>query len=631
MKRFGFTGPAPRRPTRRSPPASRPCLEVLEGRTVPAFLTAVTHDAGLYPQAIAVGHLNADAALDLVVANYGDSTVSVLLGNGDGTFRAAQDYSTGGGPLSVAVGDLDGDGTDDVATANGGDVSVLLNNGDGTLGPAASIDLGSGPSSVAVGDFNGDGKLDLGVTSNVYYPGYSVWYSSYGYYGYYSGYYWHPGHYEGRANVLLGNGDGTFSGPYTSGLGYGYHTSAFAADLNGDGNDDFAAVNSDSGTVTVSLGADAGDPLGGARGYNTGWYPRAVTAGDFTGDGVLDLATAGQTVDILPGHGDGTFQGVVRQYIDPAALAAADFNGDGNLDVVTANYGSTVSVQLGNGDGTLKPPIDVATGADGAVSVAVGDFNGDGRIDVAVANSGSGSVSVLLNDGTLPAAVAPSITVDDVTVTEGNTGTTAVTFTVRLSAAYGKPVTVDYATADGTATVAGGDYRATSGTLTFAPGVTSMTVTVLVNGDRAVESTESFTLLLSNPTNAFVTDATGVGTVTDDEPRITINNVSKKEGNGKTTVFTFTVKLSQAYDEPVTVNYATADGTAKTSDNDYVAKSGTVTFAPGETSKTITVVVKGDKKKESSESFFVNLSGASGNALILDAQALGTIFDDDNR
>jgi len=113
----------------------------------------------------------------------------------------------------------------------------------------------------------------------------------------------------------------------------------------------------------------------------------------------------------------------------------------------------------------------------------------------------------------------------------------------------------------------------------------------------------------------------------DDEPRISVNDVTKAEGKSGTTSFTFTVTLSSVYDAAVTVNFATADGTANAG-NDYTSASGTLTFAPGETTKTITILVKGDNKKEANETFFVNLSGAS-NALIADGQGLGTILNDD--
>jgi len=223
----------------------------------------------------------------------------------------------------------------------------------------------------------------------------------------------------------------------------------------------------------------------------------------------------------------------------------------------------------------------------------------------------------------------PRFTINDVSGLEGNTGTTSFVFTVSLSLAYDQVVTVNYATADGTATTADNDYVGATGTLTFAPGETSKTLTVTVNGDRLPEPNETFFVNLSASPNALVVKGQGVGTILDDEPRLTISDVTHKEGNSGTTLFVFTVTLSIAYDVPVTVNYATADGTATVADNDYQAASGTLTFAPGQTTQTITIRVIGDTKKEADETFFVNLSGAT-NALILDGQGLGTILNDDH-
>src|SRR5207302_7257236 len=143
-------------------------------------------------------------------------------------------------------------------TANQGDntVSVLLGNANGTFQAPGNTNLGSPPTSVAVGDFNGDGKMDLGVTSNVYTPGY-YGPGSWGYYGYYPGN-WYPGYYTGNAHVLLGNGVGGFSDTSITDLGYGYHRSAAVADFNDDGRDDFAAGNPDSWTVRVLLNDGSG-------------------------------------------------------------------------------------------------------------------------------------------------------------------------------------------------------------------------------------------------------------------------------------------------------------------------------------------------------------------------------------
>jgi hypothetical protein len=220
--------------------------------------------------------------------------------------------------------------------------------------------------------------------------------------------------------------------------------------------------------------------------------------------------------------------------------------------------------------------------------------------------------------------------IGDVTLKEGNAGAAAANFTVTLSAASTEPVTVAYATADGTATAAGSDYRAANGTLTFAPGQTSKTISVLVDGDRIGEPSESFLVNLSSPTNATIADGQGVGTIADDEPRISISDVTRYEGKkNQTTLFSFTVTLSAAYDQPVTLSYRTTDGTAKASDQDYVAGTGTLTFAPGETTKTITIEIKGDNKREADETFYLDLFGLSSNSLFARNRGVGTILNDD--
>ena len=153
---------------------------------------------------------------------------------------------------------------------------------------------------------------------------------------------------------------------------------------------------------------------------------------------------------------------------------------------------------------------------------------------------------------------------------------------------------------------------------------------MLVNGDRLPEPNETFVVNLSNLNYGVISDGQGLGTIVDDEPRITISDVTKREGRtGQTTLFTFTVTLSAAYDQAVTMSYRTADGTATTSDGDYVAKTGTLTFNPGETTKTITIVVKGDSKKEADETFYLDLFGNSSNSLFTKNRGLGTILNDD--
>ncbi len=203
---------------------------------------------------------------------------------------------------------------------------------------------------------------------------------------------------------------------------------------------------------------------------------------------------------------------------------------------------------------------------------------------------------------------SPTLSINDVTVTEGNAGTANATFTVTLSAASGQAVTVNYETANGTATQPD-DYASSNGTLTFAPGETTKTITVAVKGDTLDEINEVFNVALASPTNATIADGTGVGTITDNDasPTLSISDVTVTEGNTGTVNATFTVTLSAASGQAVTVNYETANGTA-TQPADYTPSNGTLTFAPGETSKTITVAVKGDTLDELNETFNVNLA-----------------------
>src|SRR5258705_91869 len=153
---------------------------------------------------------------------------------------------------------------------------------------------------------------------------------------------------------------------------------------------------------------------------------------------------------------------------------------------------------------------------------------------------------------------------------------------------------------------------------------------MLVNGDRLPEANETFSVNLSGATNGVIADDQGTVTIADDEPRISISDVTKKEGKkGQTTSFTFTVTLSAAYDQAVTMSFRTTDGKATTRDSDYVAKTGTLTFKPGETTKTITITVNGDSKKEANETFYLDLFGSSSNSLFTKSRGIGTILNDD--
>lgn len=236
----------------------------------------------------------------------------------------------------------------------------------------------------------------------------------------------------------------------------------------------------------------------------------------------------------------------------------------------------------------------------------------------------------------------PVVTVGDATATESPTGAAAV-FTVSLSAPSASPITVHYATGDrspgvwfsGDAT--GLDYTPTAGDLTFAPGETTRTVAVPILDDRLGEGSEAFSLNLSGG-DGYLFEPNADGTILDDEPVVSAGDVTQAEGNTGSTTFNFPVHLSRAYDQPVTVHYATADGSA-TAGSDYVATAGDLTFAPGETEKIVPVTVLGDRVPEGGyysdpgEAFSLRLSGASSNASINDSDpfGVGVINDDEPR
>ena len=345
------------------------------------------------PLAMAVGDFNGDAKPDLIVA--GLPNVSVLLGKGDGTFTQASGspinmYSpsagTDPGPCGVVVGDFNNDGKLDFAVANGGytfnNVPVLLGNGDGTFTASPGQTTASRPTScaLAAADFNGDGGLDLSVGNDIY----------------------------GTFDILLGYGAGAFteaanSPMFLSVLG---QSSVAVGDLNGDGKLDLAIATQSTNGVTILLGNGDGTftPTSGPA-PTVGKQPQGIVAGDFNGDGKLDLAitnAADNTVTILLGNGDGTFTQASGSPIAvgtaPYAIVAADFRANGKLDLAVVNSGSNnVTLLLGNGDGTFaQAPASPFPVGKAPYSLVVGDFNSSGRPGLAVANSTDGTISVLV-------------------------------------------------------------------------------------------------------------------------------------------------------------------------------------------------------------------------------------------
>lgn len=325
----------------------------------------------------------------------------------------------------------------------------------------------------------------------------------------------------------------------------------------------------------------------------------------------------------LSGPAGGIIQVGYSTHDQTATLANNDYEpAIGTLTFLPGQLEQTVTV-LVNGDKTFEP--------NETFTLDLGFINAPG---VVAGIGDSQGVGTIVNDDPSPPAL-PGVSVNDVSTTEGNSGTKNLTFTVKLSKPSSQTITVKYTTADGTA-VGGSDYVKQSGTLTFLPGQTTKTVSIQIKGDTVLESDETVLLVLSAPTHAFVSDAIGMGTIRNDDtapppptkPSISVNDVTILEGNSGTKMLTFTVKLSKTSASPVTVKYTTSDGTAKLSDNDYIATSGTLTFAAGQLTKTISVAIKGDTKVEADETLLLALSGPT-NATIGDPLGIGTIKNDD--
>lgn len=357
------------------------------------------------PIQVAVGDFNNDGKLDMAVVNFncrfspiytckGPGSISIFLGTGAGTFQSKGAFVVGLGPTYAVVGDFNGDGKLDLATANADDntVSILLGKGDGTFQPATAYPVSLYSTALAAADFNRDGKLDLAVNDGG----------------------------SDTVSILLGNGDGTFQTHVDYATG-SMPQDVAVGDYNQDGKLDLAVndlncANPPScgpGMVSILLGNGDGTFQTHVE-YTTGPSPDSVTAGDLNGDGILDLVTASgtyganDTVSVLLGNGDGTFQPNVDYTTGtaPTFVALGDFNGDRKIDLAVANAGSnSVSILLGKGDGTFRPHIDFAAGTT-ANGIAAGDFNGDGRLDLAVADlSSANTVFVLLQ--TPPGQVLP--------------------------------------------------------------------------------------------------------------------------------------------------------------------------------------------------------------------------------
>jgi len=370
------------------------------GTTALAFVKSSSPATNQWPQSVAVGDFNGDGKPDLAVPVYSVPGLSILLGNGDGTFTAGPVAPTVSANVNNAVvADFNGDGKADIALSLPDDykVQVLLGKGDGSFTALPAISAG-GIWQLAGGDFNSDGKADLIIVNCG----------------------------ARTLTALLGNGDGTFNPVATTSSLAQCPVSVAVGDFAGNGKADLAVAIAPNatgvpGAVTILLGNGDGTFTPTAQNLVTGDSAISIVAGDFRGNGILDLAVANAyigtsnpgTLSLFLGNGDGTFVSTVTSPVTgsmPYSVAVGDFNGDGKADLVTANVGSnTATVLLGNGDGTFNTAASPSSGA-GTAFAATGDFNGDGLSDIAVVDNNSGKVTILLAHLTGMATATATVT-----------------------------------------------------------------------------------------------------------------------------------------------------------------------------------------------------------------------------
>jgi large repetitive protein len=369
-------------------------------------------------------------------------------------------------------------------------------------------------------------------------------------------------------------------------------------------------VTEDAETFRVNLSNPFNGVVGDAEGIGTIYDDEGPPSLVVTDAGALEAAGL-VSFDVLLTNPSASPVTVDYATADDSGAAGSDYVSNGSPPSLSFSAGQvlkTVTVTLtddalNEDDETFTLNLSNASGA------TIADAQGTGTI---------------LDDD-----AEPDISIGDATVAEGDSGTETASFPVTISAVSGREVAVDYATSDETAT-AGSDYENSTGTIQFAAGQTTKQIDVTVDADVVAEADETFTVDLSEPLNANIPAGTALGTITDDDegPKLAVDDPTVIEGTSGTTLV-FAVSMEPASDSPVTVDYATVDGSASAG-SDYTAASGTLTFTPGYPTEAVSVDVAGDTTYEPSETLTVALSNPVGGlSKIIDSEGTGTITNDD--
>ncbi len=445
---------------------------------------------GTLSRGMTVGDVDGDGDLDLLTANAGapndpDSTVSVRLNDGSGTFSGGSTVQVGTSPWSVVVGDVDGDGDLDLLTANYEDhsVSVRLNDGNGAFGGGSTVPVDLGPVYVVVGDVDGDGDLDLLTATR-----------------------------SSTVSVRLNDGTGTFTGGSNVAVGFEPNSVALG-DIDGDGDLDFVTANLQANTASVRFNNGSGTFSGGAN-LSVGSVPRSVALGDLDGDGDLDLLVAcGSTVSMRFNDGAGAFSGGAEVPVGSSnSVAVGDVDGDGDLDFVTGNRSViSVSVRLNDGAGNFS---DGSSAGENSLtySVVLGDVDGDGDLDLLVSDAYENTVNVLRNQVSAPtltglnptsAVAGTSITLTGTTLTGATgisfNGTAAVTFAVANATTATATVPAGATSGPVTITTPAGTSNGVAFTVLTAPVVTAVSpARNLRSAPRAASVAVTFDQPMSN-------------------------------------------------------------------------------------------------------------------------------------